>query len=228
MVHTLDVFPEVPFVQFSVPDHLMQELQFPQGELLGKHLKGHVLAVELISERGEGHVRNLIMVERQRGEMAHIHPFGLSCKGGGLGGMVMKGHKPKVGHCDHPSVGEFTEGLQPAFVLGILDPTWMPKGMELLEIDFGESRQLMQSEAGGFNQGLMLLDDVSRQSHLQVVLLDAILSIGALLDQQELKGLPIKTKQSTIHADIHVDKIQGLVSSVHLIFARCANSGLCF
>ena len=216
VVHPLDVFTEVPFVQFSVPDHLMQALQFTQGELLGKHLKGHVLAVELRPERGEGHVRNFIMVKRQRGEVVHIHPFGLSGKGGGFGGMVMKGHKPKVGHCDDPSVREFAEGLQPAFVLGILDPTWIPKGMELLEIDFGETRQLVQSETGGFSQRLMFLDDVARQSHLQILLLDATLAIGALLDQEELKGLPVKPKQSTIHTDIHGDKIQGLVSFVHL------------
>ena len=209
MVHPFHVFPEVPFVQFSAPDHLMQELQLPQGELLGEHLKGHVLAVKLRPERCKCHVGNFIVVKSKRGEMVDIHPFGLSGKGGGFGGMVMKGHKPKVGHSDHSAVGEFAEGLQPASVLGILNPARMPKGMELLEIDFGESRQLVQSEAGGFSQRLMLLDDVARQSHLQILLLDAILAIGALLDQQELKGLPVKPKQSTIHTDIHGAKIQG-------------------
>lgn len=216
MVHPFDVFPEVSFVQFSVPDHLMQELQFPQCELLGEHLKGHALAVKLRPERGKGHVRNLIVVKSQRGKMVHIHPFGFSGKGGGFGDMVMKGHKPKVGHSDHSAVGEFAEGLQPASVLGILNPTRIPKCMELLEIDFGEPRQLVQSEAGGFSQRLMLLDNIARQSHLQILLLDTVLAIGALLDQQELKGLPVKPKQSTIHTDIHGTKIQGLVSSVHL------------
>ncbi len=132
MVHSLDVFPKVPFVKFLVPDHLMQELQLPQGELLGKHLKGHVLAVQLFSERGEGHVGDLIVVKCQGGEMVDIHPFGLSGERCGFGGMVMERHEAKVGHCDHPSVREFTEGLQPALVLGILNASWVTKGMELL------------------------------------------------------------------------------------------------
>ncbi len=67
----------------------------------------------------------------------------------------------------------------------------------------------MQSKSGGFREGFILLNDVARQRHLQVVLLDSPFAIGALLDQKKLEGLTIKPKQSTIHADVHAAKIQG-------------------